>query len=491
MNGNRSVISIDIGSTFTKGALFSIGKKEAKLLNQAAFPTTTENLPEAAFKVLRSLLSLNDSDPIPDKNGLPEVFFSSSAKGGLRISVLGLVPELSLQIGRLVAWSAGARVISAISYGLTKDSVEQIERENPDILLFCGGTDGGHEKTGIRNANRLASSNFSGTIIYAGNNQIQDEISEILENKKLIIVPNVMPDIGKFEGEAAREAIQKEFLQTIVKGKGLEELVSYFGTKPSPTPRAMLELVKTVAKKNREWSELVVVDTGGATTDVYSYSEPLKGGDSVILRGITEPVAKRSVEGDLGMRISAQSLYFILKEEFEKSESLGEPFLNDLETWVSTICKNASVLPQSPCESKLDEIMATGCLRHAVIRHAGRMEKSWTPGGKVWLQRGKDLRAVPKIVLTGGYSAKNCGKDLYDLAISSDSLNQGETMILAPENPHCFVDRPYLWPLLGNIATQFPEAAAELAVSNLFAPLKAAGQDENSLSKESLQRECH
>jgi uncharacterized protein (TIGR01319 family) len=405
--------------------------------------------------------------------------------------VLGLVPDLSLQIGRLDAWSAGARVTSAISYGLTKDTLEQLENENPDILLFCGGTDGGHEKTGLRNAKRLASSKYEGTIIYAGNNQIQDEIAEILANKKLIVVKNVMPDIGKFESSEAREAIQKEFLRTIVKGKGLEELVSYFGTEPSPTPRAMLELVKTVAANRPGWSELVVVDTGGATTDVYSFSEPLKGGDSVILRGITEPVAKRSVEGDLGMRISAESLFLILKTELSKSNDFSDGFFKDFEIWINKISKDASILPKDQFEAGFDEMLATGCLRNAVIRHAGRMEHSWTPGGKVWLQRGKDLRAVPKIVLTGGYSAKNYNRDLYGLSISADSLNHGETMILAPENPCCFIDKPYLWPLLGNIATQFPEAASELAVSYLIAPPKAVGQNENSLSKESLQHECH
>jgi uncharacterized protein (TIGR01319 family) len=463
----KHVISIDIGSTYTKGALISVADENPAVVKRAAHPTTVDHLPNGALQVFKKLVNLDPESTIKSVDEHPPVYFSSSAKGGLKVAVLGLTPELSLQIGRLVAWSAGARISCAIPYGLNKKIIKQLEDDQPDILLFCGGTDGGNEKNGLTNAKKLAKSNFAGTIIYAGNSLIQDEIEDILKDKKVQIVSNVMPDIGRFEGTEARAAIQAEFLRTIIEGKGLTELVNLFGTQPSPTPRAVLELVKTIASQQSDWNEFVAIDMGGATTDVYSHSEPHKGEEKVILRGIMEPVAKRSVEGDLGMRISSASLYSQLKPEVETNQSFNSEFIKDFDLWVDKLQTKASTLPKSRLEEEFDRLLATGCIRHAVLRHAGQLEQSWTPAGKVWLQRGKDLRPIKRIVLTGGYAANNPEKDLYQLAMSSFVSHSDEKQNLIPETPACYVDQPYLWPLLGNLAPHFPEAAAKLAVSSL------------------------
>lgn len=460
------VISIDIGSTYTKGALFDISTNEAKILKQAIKPTTQQYLPSGAVLVVKSLLEICEDKPISEID-LPPIYWSSSAKGGLKIVVLGLVPELSLEIGRLVAWSSGARVSTAFSYTLTSDAVKQIEIENPDILLMCGGTNGGHEKTGVKNAKKIAASKIKSTIIYAGNSSIHDEVKETLSNKKLIIADNVMPDIGRFESESACEKIRNEFLTSIVMGKGLNDLVKLFNSEPSPTPRAVLDLVKTIPSNSKSWGEFLTVDMGGATTDVYSHSPAYFGDESVFLRGIIEPIDKRSVEGDLGMRVTSEPLFNLIKPEVLSQFGNNEEMLTKLEKWVEQLQVNPELISTNNSDKEMDLVLACGCIRHAITRHAGQLEQSWTPAGKVWLQKGKDLRNIPKIVFTGGYAANNPAQNFFRKAFQNFHKQASDKEKLVPVNPKIYVDNLYIWPLLGNIVSHYPEAVTELAISNL------------------------
>ena len=145
-------ICVDIGSTYTKGAVFRMAESIFSVEKRAVSPTTVENLPDGFYAVLGELLPDCDVRSLDASNSPCPISFSSSAKGGLKVAVVGLVPEMSLNIARLAAFSAGAKICASYPYQLTSSHIKKIEAEKPDILLLCGGTDGGNEKYVTENA---------------------------------------------------------------------------------------------------------------------------------------------------------------------------------------------------------------------------------------------------------------------------------------------------------------------------------------------------
>ena len=196
---------------------------------------------------------------------------------------------------------------------------------------------------------------WAATIIYAGNRTLAEEIEEIFDGsgKNLVVTENLMPEIGQVNPEPARAVIRQAFLDQIVSGKGLSQIVAAVGVTPKPTPLAMYELVGALGEANVSDNDpgLVLIDMGGATTDVYSYCPSFAGELGVVLRGIKEPTLKRSVEGDLGMRVSAKSVIDSTQQFCaEQLEAAGYSW-EDFVAYAQMITEAPEYLP-GPAEEK-------------------------------------------------------------------------------------------------------------------------------------------
>lgn len=440
-------------------------ERSPAVVRQADTPTTTDSLPRGLLAVAARLLDRAGGITLQELAREARVFFSSSAKGGLRIAAIGLVPELTLDVARITAFSAGARVVGSFCYALTRKHVEELEQLCPDIILFTGGTDGGNERYNLRNAEMLRDSSLGGTIVYAGNASIADRVMETLSGKKALVAENVMPDIGAMNVEPARELIREIFLDEIVRGKGLSDIVERTGASPKPTPLGVFELIEAISQEDASWRDFGAMDMGGATTDFYSNSEPTSGDPSVVLRGVEEPRVKRTVEGDLGMRVSAAALYetagrYIVTEAEKRGHSKEA-----VEEFVRRVHAHTEFRPESDVERELDLILAKACVRHATARHAGRVREVFTPTGKVYVQRGKDLRRIKRIIGTGGYLARCEDAEVYEAATAADP--GGEERALLPESPEHYRDSAYLFPLLGNVVAAHRRAAVTIALNSL------------------------
>ncbi len=516
--------SIDIGSTWTKAALFALDGPRSSVLALCAVPTTQDDLARGFRTVLAEVLDLAAAGPV-DLSGVAHdvrVFFSSSAKGGLAIAAIGLVPDLTLQLARLAAMSAGGKVVRSYSFSLTAEDVAELEAARPDMILFSGGTDGGNTAYIYENAARLAASKIEAPIIFAGNRAAAGRVAEILKGKDLTVTANLMPEIGRMNLEPAREKIRDLFLERIVAGRGLAGIVRDFGCQPKPTPLAVYELVEALPRVRPEWDDLAVIDMGGATTDFYSNTESYLETDTVVLKGLREPKVKRTVEGDLGLRVSARTLFdsgreFILEELAR--EDLTE---SDMVEFVAKVSADTEYLPgalspadrvyarsgspeprrssltgraiddevasspeRSPAprndmrddderevareverEIALDRILARACVFYAASRHIGGWREAYTPQGKVFVQTGKDLRRVEAVVGSGGYLSRLSSDAVLRRPLAR-LVGWGEERKLVPEAPIFYADADYLFPLAGNLAADFPEEAAALAVSSL------------------------
>lgn len=184
---------IDIGSTFTKAC--SIDLSGEKILATVCTPSTTNtNVSEGIDKAVQLLDTV-----IQKKIDYKLRLATSSAAGGLRIVVVGLVPELTVKAGKLSAYNAGAKIVGSFSYKLTNHEIDEIENLNPDILLLVGGTDGGNEDVLLWNANMISQLGMRAPIIFGGNKVVASEVKAILEKKGkiLFLADNVLSQIGK------------------------------------------------------------------------------------------------------------------------------------------------------------------------------------------------------------------------------------------------------------------------------------------------------
>ena len=233
-----------------------------------------------------------------------EVLACSSAGGGLRIAVVGNEELVTAEAGRRVALSSGGKVVTvrAVAQGHDLD----LTADTPDVVLLTGGTDGGNHEPILRAAQGLKDSGWRGPTVVAGNVDARDEVSAILAEVPHVLADNVVPRIGVLAPESARAAIREVFLSHVIGGKHLSKRGrgDFTAMVRGATPDVVLTGVELLA---RAAGEVVVVDVGGATTDVHSVVE-VDPEQAELARDVVAPTpVTRTVEGDLGMRWSAIS----------------------------------------------------------------------------------------------------------------------------------------------------------------------------------------
>lgn len=454
------VASLDIGSTWTKGAAFDVDGDAVHLVRRAAAPTTPSHLADGFFSVLTEIVGANPLARLA--SGKYSLQYSSSAKGGLAVAAIGLVPEITLELGKVAAQSAGAKLTRVFAYELTRRDIAELEAAPPDILLFAGGTDGGNTRYVLANADALACSSLDCEIVYAGNRAVADEVAERLAGKRLRIVDNLLPAFDEPNPEPARDALRDVFLETIVHGKGLDVIMQATGVAPLPTPFAVLEYVRAIHRHVPGWDDFLLFDMGGATTDVYSaHTETPEPG--TVLRGLPEPLIKRTVEGDLGMRVSAQSVARLGGPAYDAQLARAGFDAATLAFEADGLAAAPERIAANDDERRLDTLLATLCVGHACARHAGRSHPVYTPDGEIRVQTGRDLRRVRKLIGSGGWLAHTAG--FAPAAGLADHVTDGRgRSVLVPGEFTYYRDEQYLFPLLANLARAYPRAAAHAGI---------------------------
>lgn len=455
-------VSIDIGSTWTKGAVFEVGDNDNIVVkNYALSPTTPHHLAEGFFSVLNKILGVSDARPLL-ASGKVKIDYSSSAKGGLSVAAIGLVPNITLESAKVTAHSAGAKVSQHFAYNLNKSDVRALEKSPPDILLFTGGTDGGDCSHGLLNAKLLAQSDLECAIIYAGNRDLDDEVQDILGSKDLTIVDNVLPNLDSPNPYGARKAICDIFLHKIVKGKGLDIIVDQTGEEPLPTPYSVFELVQQIRQHVPDWETFMLIDMGGATTDIYSsYNNHLL--PDTVMHGLPEPLIKRTVEGDLGMRVSAINAGEIGASMIDHYFAHQQTKIDAFHHYLKYITTHPGYVPSSDEECVFDQLLAGICVGYASERHAGTKTQVCTCAGNIDLQLGRDLSLVQKVIGTGGWLSRADSFDIHNWLKYRDFDDKGKQVLL-PNQFEYYRDTQGLLPLLANVARRFPKAAAQTGV---------------------------
>lgn len=450
------VLAIDFGSTFTKVSAIDI-KNNLIIGTAKAFTTIETDVREGLQNAINKLYEECGEIQFTKR------IASSSAAGGLKMIAIGLVPELTAKAAKMAANSAGAKVLRNFSFELSHGEKEEIEELAPDIILLCGGIDGGNKEVIVHNAKILAEAKGNFFVIVAGNKSVSKDVHDILNagGKQAIITENVMPEFNKLNIAPAKQQIRDLFIKNIIEAKGLNLIQKTLDDDIIPTPLAVfeaMELLSKGSKSERGLGQLMAYDVGGATTDVYSMAggEPSK--PNVMLKGFKEPYAKRTVEGDIGMRYSISSLAEEAKIE-NISENIGIS-RDAVENWITACKKDPSIVAaEGSPERLIDRELSAFAVEISANRHCGVFEEVFTPLGESYVQSGKDLSNV-SYVIGGGGSVINSEDPLYILKRGTFSMTHFN--VLKPQNPKFLLDKKNLMAAMGLLGRIDPDAALRI-----------------------------
>lgn len=455
----KAVLLIDFGSTYTKLTAVDVDA-EVILGTAASYTTVQTDINDGLNAGLRLL------EEKTGKIEYAECFACSSAAGGLRMVTSGLVPELTSEAAKLASLGAGAKVIGLYSFQLTEDDIDEIRGINPDIFLLVGGTDGGNTDCIVHNAKMLAGMEPKFPIVIAGNRSAARQCERILEGCEVYICPNVMPKFGVLNIEPTQKQIRDIFLNKIVLAKGLSKVNDLLDDIMMPTPSAVLQAMELLAKgceDERGIGDLIAVDVGGATTDVYSMADGMPEQMNTVYKGLPEPYSKRTVEGDIGMRYSIKGIVEAagLRRVAELS-GLSEERVEEL---VDYLRNNTDTLPNGDPELEaLDHALASMAIEVAVARHAGTIEETYTLMGLTYVQAGKNLSRVKKVIVTGGSLIHT--KDTVKIARHA-LYSPMQPASLRPKEADVLVDRTYILAAMGLLSSHYPQTALRIMKKEL------------------------
>ena len=455
-------LTADFGSTYTK--LTAIDATKAEVIGtSAAFTTIDTDVMEGYNCALQRL---------EEKIGVfkyDQLLCCSSAAGGLKMVALGLVPELTAKAARMAASSAGAKVVKTYAFEISKAEQNEICAIDPDLVLLCGGTDGGNKEVIISNARKLCEIDRNFSTIVAGNKSASDEVEKVFSEsgKDFVITENVMPEFNKLNIEPAKQKIKELFISKIIDAKGLNKVQSMTNSEIIPTPLAVLngcELLSKGTDTTEGIGDLMAVDIGGATTDVYSISAGTPTFENVMIKGLPEPYNKRTVEGDLGMRYSLPPLADQTDLNALSSE-IGID-VDDILKWIETCKKFPNTLADKNSHNqKVEEGLAKSALKIAVERHTGKVESTFTPFGEMYIVTGKDLTKVGSVVGIGGVLVNAANADDILEGAKADKQN---LMSLKPKQPKYLLDKKYIFGSMGLLSA----IDAELALTIMKKEIK-------------------
>ena len=445
-----NVLVAEIGSTTTVVNAFNgIGTGSPAFVGQGQAPTTVS---EGDVTIgLKGAIEDLKGNLQADTLTWDDMLATSSAAGGLKMTVHGLVYDMTVRAAKEAALGAGGIIKMITSGRLRKTDLKKIQDIKPNIILVAGGVDYGERDTALYNMEMILSMGLKIPIIYAGNIENQEEVRLMCEeaDNQIYIVKNVYPKIDTLVVEPTRKIIQDAFEEHIIHAPGMAKVRDLVKGPIIPTPGAVMEAAKVLRE---EIGDLIIFDVGGATTDLHSVTEGSSEINSILIS--PEPVAKRTVEGDLGVYVNVSHIVEKigmdnLKKEFPDAEELLE---------------NYKPIPKTDREKQFVERLTKEAVHTSLERHAGKLRYFYTASGKKTVAEGKDLTAIQYIIGTGGSLTRL--PDKKDILESVKTLAK-EHELYPTEAARVLIDEDYILSSLGVLSKSYLSDALYLMKNSL------------------------
>lgn len=459
-----NTIVFDIGSTYTKAVAYHLVKGRLTWLGSGQSATTLEDVAIGARQAEEMVIAQGIGfDQMVNR------YSSCSAAGGLRMVAMGYMPKVTAKAAKEVAMTAGARVMEVISVDEPPEYREEVLHEvRPDIILLAGGTDNGDETSALENARIICKVKGKAMVIVACNRNAQKKVAKLLDEAGIsnVRVPNIIPTIHELNTKQAREAIHSQFINQIVNARGVKNFCETLNNKAViPTPGAIFCASELLAKglyEKKGMGSLILIDIGGATTDIHSAIpelEELKLEERGLVINNEKQFSYRTVEGNLGMRVSAngvleavgaQTLRKLIDQSIEVSEA-------EIIDYIEKVEEMTNYIPQNENEKKIDQAIAICAIHLAIHRHAGMYAKEddAVMGVMAGTAIGRDLRHIKNIVCAGGVFV-NATKEDRKTIIQGAFENPGNSL-LPIDKPRVVFDDHYLMFSLGVLSKWFPD----------------------------------
>ncbi|MBR5000702.1 MAG: glutamate mutase L, partial [Firmicutes bacterium] len=384
-----------------------------------------------------------------------EMLATSSAAGGLKMTVHGLVYDMTVKAAKEAALGAGGIIHHVTAGKLRRTDLKKIEDVKPNLIMIAGGVDYGERDTAIHNAEMIRSMGLKTPIIYAGNCENQEEMALIFDEESgqpLYNVENVYPKIDDLNVEPARKVIQDAFEDHIIHAPGMEHVRDMINGPIIPTPGAVMECTKLL---NECLGDVVVIDVGGATTDVHAVCQE----SDQVARIMTspEPKAKRTVEGDLGVFVNQRNIVEIIGMDKLKKQ------LKDVD--VEAVMESYHAIPKTEDEFKYVERITEEAVLRSVERHAGQIRYIYGPSGRSTVAEGKDLTQVKYIIGTGGALTRLPHR--VEIMKKIASYNTTGLLLFPSESAEILVDNDYIMASLGVLSKRYKEGTIRLLEKSL------------------------
>ena len=470
----RSILATDCGSTTTKAILIEFRDGEFRLIVRGEAPTTVEAPFEDVTKgVLNAIEEVEElagrkflesdrivSPPREDGTGVDLYVSTSSAGGGLQMVVSGVVKTMTAESAERAALGAGAIVMDALASNDGRRPHEQIRRIRhlrPDMILLSGGIDGGAVEHVVKLAEIISAadprprlgSSYQLPVIYAGNNKAAEQVTETLGDKTdFSVVPNLRPVMERENLGPARDKIHDLFMEHVMaQAPGYRKLMEWVGVPIMPTPGAVGNIIQTIAEQ--QGLDVVGVDIGGATTDVFS---------------VFGETFNRTVSANLGMSYSISN---VLTEAGIDNAMRWVPFSMD-EKGLRNRIRNKMIRPTTIPHS-LEELMVEQALAREALRLAFDQHKSMAVGlrgvqkertvSDTFEQSGSDetivdLMSLDLLIGSGGVLSHAPRRHQSAMMLIDAFLPEGTTRLA--------VDSIFMMPQLGVLAEVHPTAATEV-----------------------------
>ncbi len=443
---HADVLIAEIGSTTTLMNAFRLGD-EPKYLGQGMAPTTVLE-GDVLVGLSRALADLekNLGEPL----SYDRMLATSSAAGGLRMSVHGLVYDMTVRAAEAAALGAGGVIRQVTGGKMSRYDLMDLKALHPNLILIAGGTDYGERATALYNSEQIAALGMGDVpVLYAGNVQNQNVVKSIFDEAgiPLFLTENVYPRLDELNIEPCRKMIQKVFEQHIVRAPGMEGIRDLVTGPILPTPGAVMEAARLLYD---ELGDLLVLDVGGATTDVHSVSEGSP--EIAALATRPEPFNKRTVEGDLGLFVNARHLV----------DAIGAEELDrELRIDTESVMAQYAPIPATDEQLKLTERLCLEAGKTAIQRHAGKYRYIYLPEGRKTMTEGKDLTQVKYIIGTGGALTRLPHRREL-LQQMADMNASGAMLYPKPGEMQLLFDNDYIMASLGVLSKAYPGEALTL-----------------------------
>ena len=495
----QTILATDCGSTTTKAILIEKQGDEYRLTTRGEAPTTVEapfddvtvGVSNAAREIeeLSGRTILDENGKVitptrPDGSGVDMYLSTSSAGGGLQMTVAGVVKSMSAESAQRAALGAGAIIMDVIAVDDGRKDYQKVERIRalrPDMILMSGGTDGGTVTHLTEMAEMLRSADpkprlgigLKLPVIYAGNVEAHKAVEEIIADVvDLREVANLRPTLDRENLGPAREAIHELFLEHVMQqAPGYAKLMTWTSSGIMSTPNAVGKIMETIAAERN--IDVLGVDIGGATTDVFS---------------VFNKNFVRTVSANLGM---SYSICNVLTEAGLPMIARWIPFEAD-DAYLRNQLRNKMIrpttIPQTLKDLQIEQAVAREALRLAFDHHkslARGLKGGQTEAGmeldKATGKTTVDMLKLDMIVGSGGVLSHAPHRAQSALMMLDAYLPEGVTMLA--------VDSIFMMPQLGVLSTILPDAATQvferdclIKLGHAIAPIGVAKDGEPCLT---------